>query len=184
MRQQKAIFISFFRSGVLGFGGGPSVIPLIEREVVKNFKLMDSDEFANTLAIANTLPGPIATKMAGYVGYRVAGFTGMLNALVAAVIPTVVAVILLLGSLQKFQEVPFVQGMTKGVILVVSAMMFSLMVDFLKKSYYKLGILTGLVLLAISIILMVILNLHPGIVIVSFLVLAFVLPVRKGGKST
>lgn len=183
MRKQKAIFISFFRSGILGFGGGPSVIPLIEREVVKNFKLMNSDEFANTLAIANTLPGPIATKMAGYIGYRVAGVRGMVNALLASVLPTVIAVIILLGGLQKFQEVPFVQGMTKGVIIVVAAMMFSLMVDFLKKAYYKLGIVVGMILLCLSAMLMIGFNLHPGIVIVSFLILAFILPVKKGGKS-
>ena len=70
------IFIAFFRSGMLGFGGGPSSIPLVHKEVVGTFKWMDDDEFSDVLALGNTLPGPINTKMAGYIGYRVGGIMG------------------------------------------------------------------------------------------------------------
>lgn len=68
MKKQLDIFIAFFRSGILGFGGGPAAIPLVHKEVVGNFKWMTDDEFADVLSIGNTLPGPIATKMAGYIG--------------------------------------------------------------------------------------------------------------------
>ena len=61
MGKQQEIFIAFFRSGILSFGGGPSVIPLIQKEVVEKYKMMDDEEFANVVSIANTLPGPIAT---------------------------------------------------------------------------------------------------------------------------
>ena len=76
------IFIAFFRSGMLGFGGGPSSIPLIHKEVVSTFKWMTDDEFSNVVALGNTLPGPINTKMAGYIGYRVGGMIGLLVALI------------------------------------------------------------------------------------------------------
>ena len=76
------IFIAFFRSGMLGFGGGPSSIPLIHKEVVSTFKWMTDDEFSNVVALGNTLPGPINTKMAGYIGYRVGGMIGLLIAVI------------------------------------------------------------------------------------------------------
>lgn len=180
--KQWQIFIAFFRSGLLGFGGGPSVIPLLEKEVVKKFKMLSSEDFTNTLAIANTLPGPIATKMAGYIGYRIGGVTGMLNALAATVLPTVLAVIILLETMQRFQEIPFVKGMTQGVIIVVCAMMISLMVDFLKKSKNKLGWLLAIILLATSAIAMLVLHIHPGFVIVFLLLLAFFAPIRSVEK--
>lgn len=180
MGKQQQIFIAFLRSGLLGFGGGPSAIPLVEKEVVKNFKMMDSDDFVNTLAIANTLPGPIATKMAGYIGYRVGGIIGMLNALLATVLPTVLAVIILLETLQQFQDFPFVRGMTEGVIIVVCAMMISLMVDFYKKAHNKLGWGVAILLLIVSAIAMLVLNIHPGFVIAFLLVLAFIAPIRSG----
>lgn len=180
MNKQWILFLSFFRSNLLGFGGGPAVIPLVENEIVKKYKLMDSDDFANTLAIANTLPGPIATKMAGYIGYKYGGWIGMVNAILATVLPTVVAVIILVGGLQKFQDYAFVKGMTKGVILVVAAMMFSMMIDFLRKSQQKLGWKIGSILLIISLIALFVLNIHPGILIAGLLVVAFFLPIRKG----
>ena len=68
---QWQLFLAFFRVGMLGYGGGPSSIPLVHQEVVKKYGWMDDDEFADVLALGNTLPGPIATKMAGYIGYRV-----------------------------------------------------------------------------------------------------------------
>ncbi|PWF46752.1 chromate transporter, partial [[Kluyvera] intestini] len=53
----KDLLIAFFRAGMLGYGGGLSAIPLMQREVVERYKWMDDDEFSNILALANTLPG-------------------------------------------------------------------------------------------------------------------------------
>ena len=95
MKLQLNIFIAFFRSGMLGFGGGPSVIPLVYKEVVDRFKWMDDQQFSDVLALGNTLPGPINTKMAGYIGYRVGGFMGMVTALIASIVPTVILMLVL-----------------------------------------------------------------------------------------
>ena len=104
------IFIAFFRSGMLGFGGGPSSIPLIHKEVVGTFKWMNDDEFSNVVALGNTLPGPINTKMAGYIGYRVGGMIGLLVALVAGVLPTVLLMLALLTSFNQFKDNPRYKG--------------------------------------------------------------------------
>ena len=63
--KQVQLFMAFFRVGMLGYGGGPSSIPLVHKEVVEKYKWMNDDEFADVLALRNTLPGPISTKMAG-----------------------------------------------------------------------------------------------------------------------
>ena len=46
VKLQLNIFIAFFRSGMLGFGGGPSSIPLVHKEVVGTFKWMDDQQFS------------------------------------------------------------------------------------------------------------------------------------------
>lgn len=61
----RELIIAMTRTGILGFGGGPSVIPLIRHEAVSKFNWIDDDEFGEILAIANALPGPIATKNVG-----------------------------------------------------------------------------------------------------------------------
>lgn len=64
---------------------------------------MDDEEFGNVLALGNSLPGPIMTKMAGYIGYRIGGFTGMIGALIAAVLPTVLLMIALISFWSVFE---------------------------------------------------------------------------------
>ncbi|MFC6041213.1 chromate transporter [Paenisporosarcina macmurdoensis] len=165
--------LAFFRIGMLGFGGGPSSIPLVHQEVVKKYEWMTDDEFGDTLALANTLPGPIATKMAGYVGYRVAGVWGLLNALLASVIPTVVLMIAFLGLLQTYKDIPWVQHMSASVVPVVAVMLAVLTWDFIKKSGETLGWMRAIMLLALSAILIEALHIHPAIVILGCIVAVF-----------
>lgn len=183
LKKQKEIFIAFFRSGLLGFGGGPSAIPLVHKEVVETFGFMTDEEFSDCLAIGNTLPGPIATKMAGYIGYRVGGVLGMLNALIATVLPTAVALILFLTVLHKYSEIPFIQGMTNGVLPIVGVMMLTLTLEFLKKGKKSLGWVKGLVILVASFVFIWLVQINPGIVIAALLIIALVLPVKKGDEK-
>lgn len=181
--KQKDIFIAFFRSGILGFGGGPSTIPLVKKEVVDIFKMMNDEEFSDVLSIGNTLPGPIATKMAGYIGYRVGGWLGLVTALIATVLPTVVLMIVLLASLNEFKDFDFVKGMTNGVVPIVAVMLGVLTWDFLMKSKKSLGWKIGSIILVASFIAMILLGVHPGIVIAVLLVLALALPIKKEEKN-
>src|SRR6185312_17228509 len=95
------IFVAFFIPGILGYGGGPSSIPLIENEVVNRYGWLTTHEFSEVLALGNALPGPIATKMAGYIGYQQAGVTGSVIALIATIAPSLMLIIPLLGLLLK-----------------------------------------------------------------------------------
>ncbi len=154
-------------------------IPLMRKEAVEKYKWMDEDEFIDMLSISNTLPGPIATKLAGYIGYRVSGWIGMLNALIASVIPTVLLIIILLRTLSEVREFDWVKGMTAAVVAVVGMMMAVLTWQFLYKAGKGLGWLTASIMLAVIFIVLNILHIHPGIVIGILLIIAFALPVKK-----
>lgn len=167
--KQLNIFIAFFRSGMLGYGGGLSAIPLMHREVVETYKWMDDEEFSDILALANTLPGPINTKMSGYIGFRVGGFLGMLTALAATVLPTVILMVILLTVLHAYNDKPWVRGMSKAVVPIAGVMLGVLTWDFIKKSKNSMGWISTLVVIAISVIVMQVLGLHPAIMIVGLL---------------
>ncbi|MFC4023952.1 chromate transporter [Oceanobacillus longus] len=179
MKTQWNIFMAFFRVGILGFGGGPASIPLIQKEVVDNYKWMDTEEFGDLLAIGNTLPGPIATKLAGYVGYRVSGLMGLINALFATVLPTIILMIILLTSLSSIREFDWVQGMTAAVVPVVGMMVAILTWQFAKKAGKGFGWGKALIMIIIVFILLQILHIHPGIVIAVLLILALSLPINN-----
>lgn len=174
--------MAFFRVGMLGFGGGPSAIPLFQQEVVKKYKWMNDDEFGDTLALSNTMPGPIATKMAGYIGYRVNGLTGCLVALVASVVPTVILMIVLLGVMQQYKDIAWVAGMSEAVVPVVGVMLAILTLDFLKKSRDSLGWGRAIFYTVISGVLMEYFGIHPAFLILAILVLVF-LPLKKRGEA-
>ncbi|WP_235867309.1 chromate transporter [Priestia abyssalis] len=129
------LFISFTRATMLGYGGGPSTIPLYENEVVDHYKWMTTKEFGEALAFGNALPGPIATKLAAYIGFKVAGWIGAMVALVAVVMPTAILMIVLVSVLHKFQGNPIIKGMIKGVQPIIFVMLAMLAFDFAKYAF-------------------------------------------------
>ncbi|RYG73053.1 chromate transporter [Lentibacillus lipolyticus] len=174
MKKHWDLFIAFFRVGMLGYGGGPGSIPLIHKEVVDKYEWMTAEDFGDVLALANTLPGPIATKLAGYIGHRVSGTIGMLSAVLASIIPTIVLMVILLTSLASFKDIEWVQGMTTAVIPVVAVMLAVLTWQFLDKAIKGMGWLQTGIMSVVIFVVLYFFNVHPGIVIGILLVSALV----------
>lgn len=171
--------IGFARTGVTGFGGGPSTIPLIEYEAVKKYKWMTEEEFGEVLALANTLPGPIATKMAAYIGYKVKGGIGSTVAILTHILPSIIGMLGLLGFLYSFRTSPIVSGMVQGVTPVVGIMLAEMAYRFFENGRKGLGISKMIFLSAFSLLLIQLLGVHPGILIAVFLLVAFVIAYRR-----
>lgn len=72
------LFLSFFKIGLFGFGGGYAMLPLIQQEVVNTHQWISVSDFTDIVAISQTTPGPIAFNSATYIGYTAVtnlGFT-------------------------------------------------------------------------------------------------------------
>ncbi|WP_428909132.1 chromate transporter [Niallia sp. Krafla_26] len=179
MNQYVELAIGFARTGVTGYGGGPSTIPLIEYEAVKKYKWMNEDEFGEILALANTLPGPIATKMAAYIGYKVKGILGSVIAIATHILPSIIALIGLLGVLYMYKSSPIVAGMVLGVSPVIGYMLAEMAYRFYEKGHKGLGLSKMLIFTVLSFVVMQILGIHPGILIAAFLLSAFIIAYRK-----
>ncbi|MCS2608656.1 chromate transporter [Halomonas dongshanensis] len=179
-----ALFWSFFRVGIFGFGGGPSMLPLVHAEAVTRHGWLTDEEFADILAIGNTLPGPIATKMPGYIGYRVAGTAGLVVSVVAVTLPMIVAMIAMLGVFSRYRDVAWIRGMGQAVVPVVMIMMAQLTWDFFDKSRASLGWwLSGLIAI-VSGALIYWLGIHPGFIIGALLIGALIGPGKAKKKAS
>ncbi|AMD01925.1 chromate transporter [Halomonas chromatireducens] len=178
-----ALLWAFTRIGLLGFGGGPAMIPLVQQEVVKRHGWLNDEEFADVLAIGNTLPGPIATKMPGYIGYRVAGVAGCVIAVTAVILPMVVAMIALLTLFSNYRHVTWIHGMGQAVVPVVMVMMGQLTMDFWNKSRLALGWAMSLATAVVAGALIYLLGIHPGWVIGGILAAALLRPTPKRGDA-
>ncbi|MBU8908865.1 chromate transporter [Desertibacillus haloalkaliphilus] len=164
------IFLAFFIPGIIGYGGGPASIPLIEYEVVERYQWLTVDEFAEVLALGNALPGPIATKMAGYIGYDQAGVLGASVGVFATVAPSLVLMIVLLGLLNKFKESPKVKSMTLFIRPTIAVLLGLLAYRFFANSYSDVGIWQTLLLVIVSYLLLQRWKIHPAFVIIGALV--------------
>ncbi|RKP48825.1 chromate transporter [Cohnella endophytica] len=168
-RQYAQLAWAMGKTGVLGYGGGPSVIPLIRYEAVTKYRWMDDEEFGEILAIANALPGPIATKMAAYLGYRQKGILGSILSVLAHIVPSAIAMIALLSFVDYLSNSDVVQGMIVAVMPVISVMLGVMAYEFVKRAYKGLGKWMVVVFCGISFALLQLLAVHPAIVIVLFL---------------
>ncbi|WP_090234185.1 chromate transporter [Lentibacillus halodurans] len=164
------IFIAFFIPGILGYGGGPASIPLIENEVVQRYEWMSVQEFSEVLALGNSLPGPIATKMAGYIGYEVGGIPGAIVAILATVAPSLILMILLMGILYKYKDSPKVKRLTLYVRPVIAILLGLMAWRFFVDSYEGIGIWQTAFLIGVSYLLLERFKIHPAFVIMGTLV--------------
>lgn len=158
------LFVAFGRANIFGFGGGPSVIPLIQQEVVDNFKWLKTEEFTDALAMGNALPGPIATKMAAYVGYKIAGVWGSISALIGTVVPTAAAMLGLAGLYFKYKDAPQMVGMLKAVRPVVVILLLQTTWEMGVKSF---PIPVTWIIALIALVALFQFKIHPIILIIS-----------------
>ncbi|MFI8721137.1 chromate transporter [Bacillus altitudinis] len=161
--------IAMVRTGILGFGGGPSVIPLIRHEAVVKYKWINDDEFGETLAIANALPGPIATKMSAYLGYRLKGVSGAIVATAAHILPTCLAMVALVTLVSVLSSSVIIQNMIGAVTPVIAVLLGIMAYEFGQKALKGFGMIFGIVLFLLAFVGLQVLSIHPGIIVIFFL---------------
>lgn len=94
------LFWSFFKIGLLAFGGGYGALSLIQDQIVNINKWMDLEEFLTLISISQMTPGPIAINSATFIGYRIAGVPGSVSSTVGVVLPSVFWIFLILKLLK------------------------------------------------------------------------------------
>lgn len=170
------IFWAFFVPNILGYGGGPPIIPLLQGEVVDHFGWMTLEQFGDVLALGNALPSPIATKLAGYIGYQIGGIPGAAVALIATIAPTVIAMVILFKFIDFFKGAPQVMAMTLIVRPIVAVLLGTLALQFFTSAYQSAGIWQTALLSAVSFVALEKWKIHPAIVVgVALVYGAFVL---------
>ncbi len=114
------LFMSFFKIGLFGFGGGAAMLPLIQFELVQKHGWITNAEFTNMIAISQITPGPIGINCATYAGYLSSGNVfGSAIATFALVLPSFIIMVLLVKVMNRFSENIWVQSIMKVLRLTV-----------------------------------------------------------------
>lgn len=115
------LFWMFMKIGLFSFGGGYSMIPLIQRETLSH-GWMNEQSYTETVSIAGMAPGPIAVNSAVLVGYRTEGFLGAAFAAVGMILPSIIVIVLLALFIHRAHEHPVVKSIFYGLRPVIAAL--------------------------------------------------------------
>ena len=120
-----SLFLSFAKVGVMTFGGGYAMIPILEREIVENRKWASSEELMDYYAVGQCTPGVIAVNTATFIGYKVGGIAGGVIATLGVVFPSLVIITLIAGILTNFADIPAVKSAFSAVRVCVCVLIFN-----------------------------------------------------------
>lgn len=126
------LFITFFKIGLFGFGGGYAMLSMIQADIVNQYHWLTMEQFTNIIAISQMTPGPIGLNCATYVGYTTTGdIWGSILASLALLLPSFIIMIIVSGIVIKFKENPYVialfQGLRPAIIGLLLAAVLLLM---------------------------------------------------------
>ncbi len=117
------LFITFFKIGLFGFGGGYGMLSLIQHETVERAHWLSTAEFTDIVAISQMTPGPIGINSATYCGYTAihnAGYGQMMSVLgsatatIALVLPSLILMIMISKMFLKYMNTRPVKSVFAG----------------------------------------------------------------------
>ena len=172
MRELWELFITFAKVGVMTFGGGYAMLPILQREVVENKGWATDEELTDYFAIGQCTPGVIAVNTATFIGQKKKGTVGGVFTTLGVVFPSIVIITLLAGVIEAFSHIVWVQHAFGGIRVCVCVLIFNAVLKLWKsavKDVWALAIflcvLAASVLLELSPVVYVLFAAVAGILI-------------------
>lgn len=133
MRSALSLAWVFFKIGLLTFGGGYAMIPIIQSEVSEKRKWISEEELMQVVTVAESTPGPIAINAATYVGYKICGVLGSIAATLSVVLAPFTIIYLISLFLESFMRFTVVENAFKGIQIAVAFLILTAGIKFIKK---------------------------------------------------
>jgi chromate transporter len=127
--QLSYLAMTLSKVGALAFGGGFTIIPLIQYEVVDKFHWVNTKEFLDGIAMGQVTPGPIMIT-ATFLGYKLSGFWGAAMATIAIFSPAFFIVTLLIPHYDRLKGMRSVRIMEQGILASFVGMLGLVLYNF------------------------------------------------------
>ncbi len=180
MKELFELFLSFAKVGVLTFGGGVAMLPLLQREIVDKKGWATQEELMDYYAIGQCTPGIIAVNAATFIGQKQKGILGGIFATLGMVFPSLVIISLLAGVIEAFSHLELVQNAFGGVRICVCVLIFNATLKLLKKAVidkFTFGVFAAVAILG------VLTNISPVIFVLISAALGIILFNKKGDNA-
>ena len=126
------LFLTFAKVGVMTFGGGMAMLPILQREVVEDKGWATDEELVDYFAIGQCTPGIIAVNTATFIGQKQAGIIGGIVATLGIVFPSLIIITALAGVINSFSHLAWVQHAFAGIRVCVCVLIFNAVLKLVK----------------------------------------------------
>ncbi|MFA6621811.1 MAG: chromate transporter [Candidatus Caldatribacteriota bacterium] len=171
------LFWTFFRIGMLTFGGGIAMTMVMRHELVLKKNWMEDSDFFSIVALATAVPGVIAVNVAYLLGRRFRGWKGLILSVLGVVLPSFFIILLIVGILLPYFYNPLVVKFLRGCAIAVVGQLAFASVVFSRKSIRRWP---HLAVCVIGIVIVGVLKLHPVFALVTVSIIGyFLFPNKK-----
>ena len=179
MKELVEMFLVFAKIGVMTFGGGYAMLPILQRELVEKRDWVTEEELMDYFAIGQCTPGIIAVNTATFIGQKRRGNIGGIAATLGVVFPSLVIISILAGFIADFAHIPWVQDAFAGIQVCVCVLIINGTMKLLKKAVIDkpTAAIFAAVLLGSSV-----LDLSPVVFVVVSAVLGILIKSKEGAK--
>jgi len=124
------LFLSFFKIGTFAFGGGYGMISFMIDECISH-EWLTYDEILNFIAVAESMPGPIAVDLATFIGSSQGGFWGALISVFAVILTSFLLMLIIAKFLKNFLNYPIIRKILNIIQPVVIGIILATAVNFI-----------------------------------------------------
>ena len=165
-----SLFITFFKIGLFGFGGGYAMLSLIQHDVVETHNWISVADFTDIVAISQMTPGPIGINSATYIGYVATGSVlGSIVATFTVVLPPFFLVLYASHFIARHQESAIIKGSFMGLRPVVVGLIASAALLLMNKENFgdtSIDVIKSVAICLASLGTVYFTKIHPILVIV------------------
>lgn len=164
------IYLVFFKIGLVTFGGGLSMLPIMERELVDKRKWVTDQDIIDYFAIGQVTPGIIAVNVSTFVGYKRAGVLGGVTGTLGIATPSLIIIMILATFITNISDIAIVAKALRGVNVAVASLLTCISIRFFKKTILSIVAFIEVIL---AFTLVFIFNVHSIFIILGVLVMGF-----------
>lgn len=179
MKMLLDLYVTFFRIGIVAFGGAYAILPILEDKLVVQKKWITKEELLDYFSISQCAPGIISVNTAVFVAYKQKGVSGTISATLGLISPPFLIITAIAAFLQNFTDYQIVKNAFAGIRVCVCVLIINAVISMWKKAIPDKITLT---IFAIILILAVFTNISSIILVISAGVAGVVInTIRKAG---
>lgn len=169
------LYFTFFKIGLVTFGGGLSMLPILERTLVDKKKWTTEEELLDYYAIARVTPGIIAVNVSTFVGFNKRGIIGGIVATLGIICPSIIIITFIAEFISNFESIVWVQKALKGINVAVAGLLTYSVFNLTKKTlkpwwniFFYLGSFVSIYFFKVSSVFVILASVFIGLILYFF----------------